>query len=127
NIETGETPHALEIFRIVRHRKSHEVEDSQAFTVVHPVGLSAELLVIHSAETRWNLSGLRFAVLAEHSFEALEVKPQNFVASSKRVKCRPAGKVFESIVRSVVGSPAQDALDVTAIVVILVVELLHRR
>ena len=60
---------------------------------------------------------------ADHPVEAFAVETQHLIASAERVQLGPAGEVLERIVRTVVRAPAQDALHVAALVVVLPIEL----
>ena len=105
HVEARKPAGALLVFRVVGDGKTHSVEDSQSFTVVHPVGLRAELLVIHPAEAGGHLRGFRLGVLPKHSFDTFHVQPKDFIAPAERVKFRPSGEVFERVVGSVICAP----------------------
>src|SRR4029079_13128557 len=49
--------------------------------------------------------------------------PEDVVTRSERVQLRPPVEVLERIVRAVVGAPAHEALEITPIVEILLIEL----
>src|SRR5689334_16899677 len=53
----------------------------------------------------------------------LQEHPEDFVARAERVKLRPPIEVLKRIVRAIVGAPAHEALQVTTIVEVFLVEL----
>ena len=57
---------------------------------------------------------------------ALQVQPRDLVVGAERVQLGPAIEVLERIVRPVVRAPAQEALQIAALVVVLLVELAAR-
>ena len=123
HVETGEPACALAIGWQRGHRQRHAVEELQSFAVMHPVGLRGELLHVHAVASGRHVRGLRFGVLAGHPLEGGEVALEDLVVRPQRVQLRPVVEVLERIVRPVVRAPAEEALDVAARVVILLVEL----
>ena len=90
---------------------------------MHPVGLRRELLHVHAVAPRRNLRRLRLGVLPQHAVMRLQIELLDLIVGAERVELGPAVEVLEGIVRAVVRTPAQEALDVAAIVVVLPVEL----
>ncbi len=100
HVEAGEAPHALEIFRIGRHRQGHPVEELKPFAVMLPVRQGAELLEVHSVDAGGHaFAGLRLGVLLDHPLVALHVHLHDLVARTQRVQLGPMIEVLERIVR----------------------------
>src|SRR5262245_12049804 len=64
HVKACKAPCALDVFCVLGNRESQTTKNAQAFAMMHPVRLSAEYLVVHSAAARGNLCGLRLRVLA---------------------------------------------------------------
>src|SRR6516162_5879818 len=80
HVESGKSTCTFDVPGVVRNRKTHAIEDSQSFAVMHPVRLSAELLVVHSIAARRNLSRSGLGVLPDHSLHTREIQLQDFIA-----------------------------------------------
>ena len=123
HVEAREPPRALLVFRIRRDRQAHAVEELQPFAVVHPVGLDDELLVVHALPGDRHVGRLGLGVLLDQSLVTLGVHLQDVVAGAQRVQLRPAVEVLEGVVGAVVRAPAHEALQVAAVVEVLLEEL----
>src|SRR5438445_2030965 len=54
--------------------------------------------------------------LFEKAFPTFEIHLENFVTGAERVQLRPAIEVLEGVVWPIVGAPAHEALQITAVV-----------
>ena len=127
HVEPGESPRPLLVFRIGRDRQTHAVEELQPFAVVHPVGLDDEFLVVHALPGDRHVGGFRLRVLLDQAVVTAEEHLENFIAGPQGVQFRPVVEILERVVRTVIGAPAHEALKVTAVVEVFLVELATRR
>ena len=104
-----------------------EIEDGQAFTVVHPVEGDGKFLVVHPVTGKGHLNGLGQGVLSQVSFPGLLVHLQDDVVGAQGVEDRPVVAVLDGVIGSIVSPPAFHAQQITPFVKVPAKVLAARR
>ncbi len=121
-VKAGEAADAGLVGFVVGIRKALQVEDGEPFAVVQPVEHHGEFFVVHSVAREGNVPRLGLGVLPQVAFPTFFVHFENAVGGAQRVQDGPVAQVFDRVVGTVVAAPALDALQVAALVEVLVEE-----
>ena len=123
HVEAGITSHASAEGLVTGVGKSLQVEDAKELADVIPVEHHREFLVVHPLARHGDLHRPGFRVLPKMSLPSLLVHAEHLVGGPKGMKDRPVGHVFDGVVRTIRGTPALDAEQVTPVIKVLLEEL----
>ena len=120
HIKAGKAPHPLFEIVLARVHESMQVEGRQALAVVHPVKHHWKFPVVHAIAAEGHLDRAGLGILPQVAFPGQSAHAHEFVGPAQHVQHRPVDQIFNRIVRSVVAPPTRDALQVAALVEIVV-------
>ena len=121
-IEAGEAAGAGLEGAVVRVGEALQVENGEPFAVMQPVEHHGEFFVVHPVAGEGDVFRPGGRVLPQVAFPALLVHVEDRVGGAERVQDGPVAQVFDGVVGTVVAAPPHDALQVAALVEILVEE-----
>ena len=123
HVKAGKTLGPFDVFRIGGNRQHHAIVKLQPFAMMHPVRLCVELLIINSISPGGRFDGFGFRVLPDQTVVPLLVHPQDFIGGPQCMQFRPAIEILKRIIRTIVGAPTYEALQVSFVVKIFLEEL----
>ena len=122
-VKTGIPPHPLVEISGLGIHQTVEVERRQTLAVVNPVEHHRKLPVVHTVPGERHLRRLRLGVLPQVALPTQLAHGPQLVPTSKDIEQRPAHQVLDGVVRPVVSPPARNALQITALVEVVLEKL----